>query len=530
MKPRISFLILTITFITTGCSFYKVGSLKVIDSESIINQQKTGDEIVIHDEKNGQLYSTKNLRKTEDNRLFTPTYATYQDSKAYSKYGEVHRYKKNQQHLTQQTHLYLKEVTMSDSTSLSFDYELITDALVYRKAKGLTAASKIATGAGITVAASTIFLIIACSCPHVYVDQNQEQMVQGSLFPGAVYKSLEREDFLICENITPSNTIDFTVANELNEDQYIDLLELRQVERKGYETLGLNKNSSPIYLGKMHSATKAISANSRDILKPISEKDGMKYEFSDSQHPNDFNSIELTFSTNDLKDQSQLVIKGKQTNWLNQVVSFTYAQMGEEFQSMGEKIEKRTNVDRNKKNFARKGISLNAFVKINNNWKELGTFHHAGTFEDRTLSIPIDLSSVSGNEVEIKLTCAHRMWELDYVGVTDQWSEDISYSVAPITSAFNDKGEDVSSLILNQDEQYSLQHGSGTWIQSTFETKIDQDYFYVIRSKGYYKDLNEYTGEPNKKLLRKYPFTNTVNQVSKYLDHQISVAQKTSEK
>jgi len=145
---------------------------------------------------------------------------------------------------------------------------------------------------------------------------------------------------------------------------------------------------------------------------------------------------------------------------------------------------------------------MNAYVKRNNQWEYLGSFENAGTLEYRNLALNLDLSNINGETIEIKLESAHAFWDVDYVGVTDEWSEDINLTKLRTISAFNQDGLDILSKISTEDKIYVEKPKVGTFTNMLFEAPSNPASFLILRGSGYYHHKRNYTAKPNYGVLK----------------------------
>lgn len=438
------------------------------------------------------------------------------------KYGRVSQYfPREERGVPSESHVYASKVSFED-TSLVLRMEDVEEVLVFRKAPGTTALTFIpaaATALGLAVIAVGIAQV-GCGCPHAYATAGDSTVFQGSLFPGAILKSLEREDYLVCSTIGDGvNAIDLTIANELNEIQYIDHLDLLEVDKNGFQHLCLNDERQLQYYSDLLYPKKAKTPSGYDVLEPLSKRDAQSYEFIDSKSFDDFAAVELTFNRRDVKDNALLVVKGRQTDWLNDMAKVGFGQLGKDYRKVMDKWDTKGNIKRNTSKSKKRGVSLTASIRNNGEWKEIGTYHYAGTTLDRELSIPLDLSGVSGNEIEVKLECAHKIWELDFAGVTDNWSDEVKSKPVKLTSAIASNGESSVANISSSDGKYEVLKAKGGSINLKYAQTNNNDAFYVIKSEGYYRDQTEFTNERNNKMLRQYRKKGTVNAISKILDY-----------
>lgn len=391
------------------------------------------------------------------------------------------------------------------------------------------------TGVGIVsaVAGFAIFLAIACNCPRVYAMGPEGPVMQGSLFTGAISKSLERTDYLPLQGLDRrGKQLEITVANELPEKEYLDHLQLLKVRPTPGASLGMDASSGQLFeYQSLQPAIAASSVDGRDLLARVKAQDEQVYNFDDQAYAEDLNSAVFTFDKSALQqDQAQLVVQVRQTEWLETVAEYFFQQFGNEFDRWVEMMDK-VPADKYNERVAERGMSMNAYLKTAEGWKPVGTFHNAGVVQQKTMGLHLDLSQIAGDEVQIKLTSAHRFWELDQIGLSEDARSLTGYETVPLLGATNEQGEDIGALIQAQDQNYQILPDQQSAINLVFANTAAEDEIYVLQGTGYYHHLRDYTHEPNKPLLKAMKKGElTTHQLSQMLDRaqELSVLSQTA--
>lgn len=85
------------------------------------------------------------------------------------------------------------------------------------------------------------------SCPYVYIFDGEQYSLVGETFPGALLPSLERDDYLPLPGIRPvEDRYQIRLANELMENQYMDLTKLLVVNHPADEIVLLDQSGQPL--------------------------------------------------------------------------------------------------------------------------------------------------------------------------------------------------------------------------------------------------------------------------------------------
>jgi hypothetical protein len=494
MKKTI-IILLSIIILIPGCIYYKQVNVKTINQESLQAINKYKPTILISKGlEDSPLQLTEYLisKDTLYGKLVTPStdYSYIQPTFLRKKMPGAKKL------------IHLKTGTEVKPGFVAIPFTGLKSGLVYEDAIGLSVLSTTALVGGTTFVGGFIFLLIACNCPYVAVlNPDGTSTFQGSLFPGAMFKMLERTDNLVLSNVQQpqNNTLQIKVYNDQEEVQHIDHIELLGLNHN-YDVTGLDNEHNLIAYNRGIRPTKAITSAKEKVLSEIVKEDEIEYNFEGSTSQEALSSLYLTFKTNDLKDNSQLVIRAQQSDWLETTAETFFQQFGEKFPNW---VDKMNDADREKydNNAIEQGISLNAYVKNQGKWEYLGSYENVGTVAKRDMALPIDLSKYN-DEVEIKLECAYGFWNLDAISLTDEWSSDITTQSFKLDQASNQDGVDVLQELGKVDEEYVTQPQKGTFTSLSFNVPNDFKGTYVLNATGYYNHERNYAQNMNKKYLR----------------------------
>ena len=393
----------------------------------------------------------------------------------------------------------------------------------YQGADGASTLATLALTGVLVVGGAAVFLAIACSCPRVYtVNENGEKVRQGTILTGAMSKSFERTDLLPLYDLDRTGeSIKVGLSNELPEDEFIDELKLLKASKKAHTQLAVNADGELFeYNPSLATPVSATSLDGRDISAQIEKADEIGHFFDDQLETKELNSAIFTFDKKELTNsEAKLVVRARQTELLEYSAEYAFSLFGDEFDKMYEQMEKRSREKYERRN-SQKGIAMNAYIRSGKSWEKVGSYHYASFLHKKWLGLDLDLSRVEGETVEIKLESAYKFWELDYVGIATDWENLTNYEEVALQSAINEKGEDISALIAEADENYAVQRGEGTSIDLTFANSAKENEVYVLKGTGYYKHVRNYAHKANKKQLLKLKAAGPMagQEVSKTID------------
>ncbi len=364
------------------------------------------------------------------------------------------------------------------------------------------------------------FLAIACSCPRVYATGESGPELQGSLFTGSISQSLARTDYLPLNGLDRSkDQIEISIHNELPETEYLDQVQLLKAKPTPGAKLGMGVGDQLFEYQTLHAPTKAHTANGVDLLARVEQWDQQFYGFDQQLSDQALNEAIFTFDVSNLKkDQAQLVIQARQTEWVQVVADYFFSLFGTDFDRWSKRMDR---VPRNtyEARTAERGISMNAYLNTANGWKLVGTYHNAGIVQQKTLGIPIDLSHVKGQEIELKLTSAHKFWELDQIGLSDDWQAFTQYEPVPLLGATNEAGMDIQAQIAKIDGSYHILPTQTSRVDLVYAHTTAADEVYILQGTGYYHHQRSYDYPAQRQILKSLKKGEiTTHQLSIFMD------------
>jgi hypothetical protein len=228
------------------------------------------------------------------------------------------------------------------------------------------------------------------------------------------------------------------------------------------------------------------------------------------------NSIFLKFDRSEVASDSKLIIRGKQTEWLETVANHIFVNMGNSFNDWVKKKDEEPAEKRMIKS-VKQGLSLNVYLKIAGKWDYLGSHHRVGTLSMRELVMDLDLKSVTSTQIEIKLESAYKLWELDYVAIANEWDKNLTITTLDFESVVDRKGNDISELINLADNRYYVQNGDGSFADLLVKPSSSETSSIVLSGTGYYHHIRDYTHERNLKFLKQVRRNLGIQNLSKTL-------------
>lgn len=377
---------------------------------------------------------------------------------------------------------------------------------------------------GTTVVSLSTFLAIACNCPEVSSYNATAETKHGNLFPGSVLNSLERDDYVLLEKaeLDKNNALNLRISNVTAETQYLNQLEILEVEHEGFEHIALTDKNDLVAYNKVITPINTIENESKNVSDLFLEKDGKSYQF-DNIEAEKLNEVVLKFDKSTLSDNPALVIYGQQSKWLDTVAMVMLSQAGNYQEKWTNNNDTRIPSKKWKNDNKKRGLSLNVYLKKENKWKYAGTYHDVGTSHKRTILMPLNLADLNGGVVEIKLESAFKIWEIDYAGLTDNWSTELKTTPLELNHATNENSESVTAAIATTDEEEVVQNQGG-FVEINATTSNSKESTLVLHGFGYYHKHSDFDNNINWLFFAKFKQKMGLHDVSKAL-YQYSLVQ-----
>jgi len=514
--PGISLmLMLTYMYFVIGCSYYKVTNAESISTVSQ-NIKDNTRFFIVHQGPNAWHFT--NIKMDSNKEELT---GKLEDLSEYHMYYKTtkpvgpNRYKTEADNGTNlkapnlnptyEVHFYISEYMEDQNAQITIPITSITKIEIYDKDVSANTASSIFTSlgivAGIVVIVGVIVALTKSSCPFVYTHEGDSYRFAGEMYGGAIYSSLERNDYMPLPGFKPSEgKYQLKISNKLLERQYTNLAELIVVEHPLESKIILDKNGRIQTLLNPEAPVIAISEKNIDYSKSIESMDSSAYLFNDENTADkELSNLTLTFNRPANSKNGKVVLNLKNSYWLDYVYGKFNEQFGTYFNKFSE-AQKKVPAQRINQWALDQNIPLSVYVETDEGWKFVDYFHVIGPLASREVVMAVDLSEVNGQQVKIKLESGFMFWELDYA--TMDFSEDIPVIASNLAaiSAKDETGTEVSSLLAKTDDKYLVQPEVGNEVTITYpscETENENLQTVFLHSRGYYEYIRDYKNAPD---------------------------------
>ena len=375
-----------------------------------------------------------------------------------------------------------------------------------------------ALGLAGTIGSGFLFIILT-SCPFIYAYNGESYEFTGEIYSGAIHPPLERHDYLTLPNLDPTeNEYKIKITNEIKEVQYTNMIELIVFDHPENVEVIMDKygNSHTISDPQLPTISRALDGSNIDSL--LSLKDRLVYTSNiPDDHTRDMDAVILTFDKPLDIDSGKLVIKGKNSFWLDYIHGQFLELFGEKFDNWKEK-QKKQSPEKMIEWSLDQGIPLSVYLETEDGWEFVDYYNVVGPVATKDDILEIDLSNIKSEKVNIKLEFGFLFWEIDYAAIDFTPNQSVEKYIVPLSSAVDQNNSNVSNKLQYDDEKYYVQPHVGDEALLTFQVPNQVEgtkRSFILHSKGYYEILREIEGKPDIVYLKGFRKPGAFPQFSK---------------
>ncbi len=422
------------------------------------------------------------------------------------------------------------ETVLPDSLPANFSLSLgqISKLEVYDVDLGRSVFMSTLVGIGVVSVISLLVYVLAIlvliealssSCPFVYAYDGDGYNFEGEIYGGAVFPSLEREDWLALLSIRPQEgQYLLKLANEAQEIQHTNLAELQVVDHPLGTELLADPQGNLHTVGQAAAPLAALSLAGNNLLPLVGGRDEARF-MGESLLSKDMNvdGMELRFARPANANSAKLVLRGRNTQWLEYVIGEGLDLLGGSYDSWYESQQTRDFIPQW---YQAQNIPLAVYVKRDGAWQLADRIPAHGPMADRDMVVPLDLRGIHGDEIEVKLEFGPGFWDIDYAGLDLSPDREFHKTTVRLDKATDQDGKDVSATLLDGDDSYLVQARVGDTAQLSFAAPAAREGWtrsVFLHSQGHYKILRSSGGVPNLAKIKSLKKPGGLGKFSRYL-------------
>jgi hypothetical protein len=348
------------------------------------------------------------------------------------------------------------------------------------------------------------------SCPLVYSWDGREWQLDSGTFGGAIMAPLARSDVDNLEHArSHEGVLRLRLTNELDEVDFVDAIEILAVDHDPGVSVSPGADGRLYTLGSSVPATNASDYDGREVLSRVTERDGWSWEsmvyrrdLSSAEENRD--GIEVEFPRPERAASARLILDAHNTPWAAYLIGEYVRAHGRDTRHWYAALEAEPERARQLgERFVREAF-LEVKVLTSEGWMTQGFAWEAGPEVVKRQVIPLDLSTVVGETVRVRLEAPPSFWLVDYVAIDYSPEHTITVHTLAPRQALGRDGGDVRDLLATVDDRY-YEMVKGDEAELIFDVPLvpeGEARSYLLRSTGWYKINSPGTGEPDVELLR----------------------------
>jgi hypothetical protein len=344
------------------------------------------------------------------------------------------------------------------------------------------------------------------SCPVIYSWDGKHWRLDSGTYGGAVMPALQRTDIDNLIFASPERgVLRLRLANVLREIEYVDALSIIAVDHPGGVTVlpDAAGGSALHTVGTPVAPLAARDEMGRDVLSWVGVRDGIAWESAlrerDPANPSELrDGVDLVFRRPAERDSANLVLEVQNTPWAAHLMLRLARAWGRDIRQWYDPATT-DSVARALAPVLHQEAALQVRVLVNGVWETRGRVWEIGPELPKQVAVPLDLSGVSGDTVQIRLESIPNLWRVDYAAMDGSSPAPLVIHTLPLHQAHLTGGGDVLGLLAAEDRNYLiLEHGAVTELSVRVPAvPSGMARSYLARTTGWYRIDAAESAEPD---------------------------------
>jgi hypothetical protein len=515
--------IVMILNISIGCNYYKVTTSRQIKEIELKNILAPNRFIILHD--NDKVWQLKDAMVKNDTIYGNLTALTDHEKYKTTKPEKPNRYKKIKEgYVIYELHIYASSYQNTAQSGIVLPLKEVKKIEIYDHDTKTTIVRSVFGTLGVMLLTlgilSVIVLLTKESCPFVYVNDSQNYKFCGEIYSGAIHPPLERDDYLCLGEIKPVNNIySIKITNEVREIQNTNLLELQVFDHNKNTDILVDKYGKYQTISSPQLPSVAVNLKGKNIFPFLKKDDTLSYAGLNIAKDQDLtDGAILTFNKPQNADSAKLIVRAKNTFWLEYVLNKFYDLFGIVYNKWIEKQKTGNKKEMNDWSLSQ-NIPLSVYVENNGVWEFADYYNVSGPMAFKDDVLTLSLKNIKTDSVRIKIEYGYAFWDIDYVAIDYSKNIGVNKSTIPVRSATNNNGNDVKNLLVQSDSLYYIQPEIGDEATITFDSPElkNTKRTVVLHSRGHYQILKKLNNIPDKKYLNSFKQAGSLNRFAEEL-------------
>jgi hypothetical protein len=396
---------------------------------------------------------------------------------------------------------------LADSTKKELPIDDVKMIYVEKSDPGKTILSTIGVTAGLAVITLAILLATKKSCPFIYSNTGSHFVFDGEPYGGATSEGLERTDYCRLDSLVAVNgEYKLKLTNEVDETQHTDELKLVSIDHSKEIDVVPDMNGNMYTVSQPYALQSAVDKHGNNMLKWMGKKDDLLWESdmrrADTTDPGYLrDTLRLQFLRPNKAKSGKLLVSGSNTLWASQMVKRDLELWGDQVAIWYDQL-KSPDMQQMLLGWHRREEVFRLQVRIQEQgaWVVRGEILGGGPLATEDRVVPLDLSCVTGDTVNVMLTPPLGFWQLNAFSMDYTVNQPLQIHEIAASTALDHNGKDIRGILESTDHQYYTMPDVGQVAELSFEAPLlEQNAKRTIYAKvsGYYDVHMSSVGQPN---------------------------------
>jgi hypothetical protein len=513
-----------VLFFSACHNFYKAPSVSQNDLSVKIDSLTLSKRYFVLRNGINEAFEIKNIILSEDQKTANITLDTLSIFNQYHlKNGprnnfKYKKYRVDESSVTNEVHIYIPYNPTIKTGNYILNLNQVQEIEVLQHDKARTTSSYVIGAIGYTVGAFLVAAAIVAatksSCPFVSAYDGTNFVLQGEIYGGAIYPQLARHDYLPLKMSPLSDgSLQIKISNELKEHQYTDIADLMVISHNKNIKAMVDESGYIYTIKNPQQPTSAILNNKKNVLSAISEASDNEILYMDDESNSDgSNQLNLKFTIPAKANDGKLILTVKNSYWLDLLYGKLAEGLGT-YYAKYMKQQKKKPAEQLNQWINDQQIPLVVSVKTISGWQQVTAIPTIGPLAAREMVVSIDLSNIKNDVLDLKISSGFMFWEIDYIAM--DFSENDKFHVQTLSpvKAIDELGRSVLPQLQKEDKKYLVQPEIGNVTTIIYKPKDEVNHetthTYVLKTKGYYEHIRNFTTKPDIKFLNQFKKPNS---------------------
>jgi hypothetical protein len=388
----------------------------------------------------------------------------------------------------------------------AFDLDKTQRVELLKTDGGKTAVLAVSLSVAGVVAIAAIIAATKSSCPFVYVDEGTGERLVGEGYPGAVFRSIQRDDLLALP-IRGEGAARVRLVNWAPETQYTDRLNLALVDHDPAQRAVATADARVLIVGPSQGPESATDLEGVDRLAALRAADGYVWStdlrrVSTLPRTPTREGFEASFATPGGRPVLELHLKT--TKWMEVVFARFFTMMGSRFDRIVKNANEKGGPEIRKWR-RREGVDLRVEALRRGRWETVDYVQATGAVAMRDVAIPFPEDWPEDMPVKVRLSGGTGFWRVDAIALSSLMNERPQVRLLAPEHAVGMDGSDQLAILAAADHRYHELAEYGDWLETSFSLPavppgLNRSVFLDVN--GYYNPHPPARPEPALRKLR----------------------------